>query len=336
MISIDDHEINHGLPNGKMRVGVVIPCYRVKNHIQGVLATIPDFVDRIYVVDDACPEQTGAFVKNSSKDPRVYVISHEKNQGVGGAVISGYKQAKDGGMDIIVKLDGDGQMDASHILSLIRPILSGKADYTKGNRFYNLETLKSMPTVRIFGNAVLSFMNKLSTGYWDIFDPTNGFTAIHRNLITLIPWHKVSNRYFFESDVLFRLNTFRSVVVDVPMPAQYGDENSNMKISRVVFEFLYKHKRNMFKRIFYNYFLRDFSVASLNLVLGVLFLIGGITFGVYAWYRSASTGIPQTAGTVMLAAMPIILGIQLLLSFLSHDVSSVPKTSVSTTPHATY
>src|SRR5690606_23713788 len=128
------------------------------------------------------------------------------------------------GADVVVKMDGDGQMDPVYLDNLIAPILAGQADYTKGNRFFDLETLRSMPTIRIFGNAILSFMNKLSTGYWDIFDPTNGYTAIHRSLISVIPWNKVSDRYFFESDLLFRLNTFRAVVKDVPMVAQYGDE----------------------------------------------------------------------------------------------------------------
>jgi len=309
-------------------VAVVIPSYRVRSTIRGVIDGVPASVETIYVIDDACPEKTGKYVIDNITDERVKVIFHENNKGVGGAVKTGYKAAFADGADIVVKMDGDGQMDPIYLESLIAPVLSGQADYTKGNRFFDLQTLSSMPTIRLIGNAVLSFMNKLSTGYWDIFDPTNGYTAIHRNLISIIPWQKVSDRYFFESDLLFRLNTFRAVVKDVPMSAKYGEENSSLRISRIIGEFLYKHKRNMLKRIFYNYFLRDFSVATLNLLIGSLLIIGGLIFGLYSWYISAVTGVPQTAGTVMLAALPILLGIQLMLAFLSYDILSTPKTAV--------
>lgn len=309
----------------EVRIAVVIPCYKVKNHIIDVLKGIPDFVDVVYIVDDACPEGTGTFVKANNIDPRVQVLFHEVNQGVGGAVISGYQNAIEYGADVIVKLDGDGQMDPSNMAALIVPLIQGKAEYAKGNRFYDLETLKNMPASRIFGNAVLSFMNKLSTGYWDIFDPTNGYTAITQDIARRIPWTKVSKRYFFESDLLFRLNTYRAVVVDIPMDAKYGNEISNLRISKVIGEFLYKHKRNVVKRVFYNYLLRDFSIATLNLLFGLLLFLGGVAFGLWSWYKSAVTGIPQTAGTVMLAALPIILGIQLLLSFLAYDVANTPS-----------
>jgi len=312
----------------KYSISVVVPCYKCRSGILGVISGIPLEIKKIYVIDDACPDNTGRYVIDNSIDDRVKVLIHEKNKGVGGAVKTGYMAALADGADIVVKMDGDGQMDPVHLERLVEPILSGQADYTKGNRFFDLQTLSSMPTIRLVGNAALSFMNKLSTGYWDIFDPTNGYTAIHRSMISVIPWQKVSDRYFFESDVLFRLNTFRAVVKDVPMPARYGDENSSLRISKIIGEFLYKHKRNMFKRIFYNYFLRDFSVASLNLVVGILFILGGAIFGLYSWYLSATTGIPQTAGTVMLAALPILLGIQLVLAFLSYDILNTPKTAV--------
>lgn len=310
------------------RIAVVIPCYRVRATIAAVIEGIPTLVEKIYVVDDACPENTGQHVSGITSDGRVKVLFHEINKGVGGAVKTGYYAALADGADIIIKMDGDGQMNPDYLESLIAPIIAGQADYVKGNRFFDLQTLQSMPKIRLIGNAVLSFMNKLSTGYWDIFDPTNGYTAIHGNLVSVIPWDKVSDRYFFESDVLFRLNTFRAVVKDVPMAAKYGDENSSLKISRIVGEFLYKHKRNMIKRIFYNYFIRDFSVATLNLLLGLIFIFGGLIFGIYSWYVSSITGIPQTAGTVMLAALPILLGIQLMLSFFSYDVMSTPKQAV--------
>jgi glycosyltransferase involved in cell wall biosynthesis len=309
-------------------IAVVIPCYRVAKHILTVCESIPDFVARIYVVDDACPEQSGQLVLDNIQDPRLKVLFHEQNQGVGGAVMTGYQAALAGGADIIVKIDGDGQMDASLIQYFIQPIASGQADYTKGNRFYDLTGLKSMPKVRIFGNAVLSLLNKLSSGYWNIFDPTNGYTAVHANVCRRLPFSKISNRYFFETDMLFRLNTLRAMVMDIPMDAKYASEVSNLKVSGVAGEFLWKHLRNVVKRIGYNYFLRDMSIASIELVLGLLLAVFGVSFGLHGWLLSIQTNVAATAGTVMIAAMPILLGMQLILSFIGHDIASVPRHAI--------
>ena len=305
-------------------IAVVIPCYKVRGHVLDVISSIGDEVCRIYIVDDCCPEQTGAFVEKFCSDSRVRVLRHEINQGVGGAVMTGYEAAVADGMDIIVKLDGDGQMDPGLITDFVEPILNGEADYTKGNRFFDLEKVQAMPKMRLFGNAVLSFMAKLSSGYWNLFDPTNGYTAIHRDVVRYLPMKKISRRYFFETDMLFRLNTLRAVVVDVPMEAKYGDEVSNLKISSVVGEFLIKHVRNFFKRIFYNYYLRDMSLASIELPVGCSLLLFGVVFGTHSWVRSVDTGLQSSPGTVMLSALPFIVGLQLVLAFLGQDIRSVP------------
>jgi glycosyltransferase involved in cell wall biosynthesis len=307
------------------RVAVVIPAYRVTQHISEVIHGIPESVWGIYVVDDACPDETGKYVESFITDPRVRVLYQPINQGVGGAVMAGYQAALADNADIIVKVDGDGQMDPALIADFIAPIISGEADYTKGNRFYDLEKIRSMPGVRIFGNAVLSLLTKLSSGYWNLFDPTNGYTAIHADACKHLPFHKISKRYFFETDMLFRLNTLRAMVVDVPMDAKYGEETSHLKISKIMGEFLYKHTRNFGKRIFYNYFLRDLSLASIQLVLGLLLTFFGVVFGGYQWLISADVGIPASAGTVMVAAMPLLIGLQLILSFIGYDIASVPR-----------
>lgn len=307
------------------RVAVVIPAYRVTQHISEVIHGIPESVWGIYVVDDACPDETGKYVESIIIDPRVRVLYQPVNQGVGGAVMAGYQAALADNADIIVKVDGDGQMDPALIADFIAPIISGEADYTKGNRFYDLEKIRSMPRVRIFGNAVLSLLTKLSSGYWNLFDPTNGYTAIHADACKHLPFHKISKRYFFETDMLFRLNTLRAMVVDVPMDAKYGEETSHLKISKIMGEFLYKHTKNFCKRIFYNYFLRDMSLASIQLVLGLLLTFFGVVFGGYHWLISADVGIPASAGTVMVAAMPLLIGLQLILSFIGYDIASVPR-----------
>ena len=310
------------------RIAVVIPSYKVVHHIVSVIADVPSKIWRIYVIDDACPEGSGKFVEDNVSDQRVRVLYHHKNMGVGGAVMTGYQTAIVDGADIIVKIDGDGQMDVSLIPLFVEPIISGEADYAKGNRFFDLEEIRSMPPIRLFGNAVLSLMSKLSSGYWNLFDPTNGYTAIHVEVAKRLPFKKISKRYFFETDMLFRLNTLRAVVVDVPMSAKYGEEVSNLKISQIIGEFLFKHVRNFFKRVFYNYYLRDMSLASLELPLGVLMLLFGTSFGWYNWYQSAHANAVTPAGTVMLAALPILMGMQLVLAFLGNDISSVPRRPV--------
>jgi len=310
---------------GNNRIVVVIPCYRVTGYILDVIAGIGNEICQIYIIDDACPDGSGKLVEARCSDQRVRVIYHSVNQGVGAAVMSGYQSAIADGADVIVKIDGDGQMDPSLILNFVNPILSGEADYTKGNRFFDLEEIRVMPKIRVFGNAVLSLMAKLSTGYWDVFDPTNGFTAIHADVAKHLPLSKISRSYFFETDMLFRLNTLRAVVICIPMTAKYGNEISNLKISKIVGEFFVKHVRNLFKRVFYNYYLRDLSLASIELPLGIILFMGGSIFGGYHWFESAMHGIKTPIGTVMLAALPILIGLQFILAFLGYDIASVPR-----------
>ena len=254
------------------------------------------------------------------------MIIHEHNTGVGGATMTGYRHAIDAGADIIVKLDGDGQMDTSRISDLAAPILKGEADYTKGNRFYNLDGVSQMPGLRIAGNLALSLASKLSSGYWNVFDPTNGFTAIHANAAKRLAFDKIDKGFFFESDILFHLYMLRAVVADVPMPARYGGEESSLKIRNVLLPFAAKHWRNTIRRILYTYFIRDFGIAAVELVLGKLLLLFGLVYGVLGWMESSRTGIPATAGTVFLAALPVLLGSQMLIAFLNNDTKNVPRT----------
>jgi glycosyltransferase involved in cell wall biosynthesis len=309
------------LPN----VAVVIPSYRVTDHILDVLSKIGPEVSEIFVVDDACPDNSGDFVKKHSKDKRVKVLKHSENQGVGGAVITGYKAALESKADIVVKVDGDGQMDPRLIPRLIAPVVEGEADYSKGNRFDSLEDLFEMPKIRILGNAILSLWSKLSTGYWQVTDPTNGFTAIHRRVLEAITLDKLRKSYFFESDLLFRLSIVNAVVADVPMRAVYGEEKSHLRIRKVLVEFPYRHTVNLLKRIFYRYYLREWSIASIELPVGLGLTIFGTWFGLASYYAASAAGQATTAGQVTLSAVAIILGVQLLLSFLAYDVQSEPR-----------
>lgn len=306
-------------------VAVVVPCFKVRRQILSVLGQMGPEVDLIVVVDDCCPEHTGALVERECADPRVNVVRLPKNQGVGGAVLAGYKHAIECGATVIVKIDGDGQMDPALICRFVAPILNGEADYTKGNRFFNLESLRSMPSIRLIGNAGLSFITKLSSGYWKVMDPTNGYTAIHASVAKLIPADKIAKRYFFESDILFRLNTLQAVVWDIPMDSKYEDEESNLRVRRVLFEFPMLHLNRFLKRVFYNYFLRDFNAASLHLVVGLCLTVFGTIFGIANWIRYSGEGAFAPTGTVVLATLQLILGVQFLLSWINFDVNIQPS-----------
>lgn len=306
----------------KTNVAVVIPAYKVSSHVIDVIERIGSEVDWIFVVDDQCPEKSGLLVIEKVKDPRVKVLFHESNMGVGGAVKTGYAAAINKGANVVVKVDGDGQMSPELIPDLIEPLLSGEVDYSKGNRFYDLKGIRAMPKIRIFGNLGLTFLTKISTGYWEVFDPTNGFTAISRSALLNLDLESIDDRYFFESDMLFHLGMMKCRVADVPMSAKYGDEKSNLKIGKSVFVFLGKHIKNFHTRIFYNYFIRDFTVASVELILGSWLTLFGVIIGLNTWLHSVKTNQPSETGTIVLVAMSTIIGIQLLLNFISYDMSS--------------
>ena len=306
-------------------IAAVVPCFRTRGQISDVLRDLTDQVDQIYLVDDACPEKTGNFVTRTTTDSKVTVLFHEKNSGVGGAVCTGYKRAIADGADIIVKIDGDGQMDASRIPDLLEPILLGEADYAKGNRFYGIIGLKGMPWPRLFGNSLLSLFSKFSSGYWNILDPTNGFTAIHADAVQQLSIDDLDTRFFFESDLLYHLNSIRAVVVDIPIPARYLGESSNLQIRKASVDFPIKHAINLFKRIYYSYFIRNLNIASFELLVGTFLFILGMRNGLNLWLGAEEATGAATSGTVMLAALPLILGTQLLLAFFSYDMQSVPK-----------
>ncbi len=310
-------------------IAAILPCYKVKEQVLHVIDAIPPEINLIVCVDDCCPQKSGEHIERNCNDPRVRVVKHKVNQGVGGAVVTGYRYALNQGAMILIKIDGDGQMDPQLAMEFANPILRGEADYTKGNRFHEVANVRSMPKKRMFGNAVLSFVTKLSTGYWNIFDPTNGYTAISSTALMSINLGKLSKRYFFESDILCHLNIARAVVRDVPMKAVYGDEQSNLHIRNILLPFIYGNLKNFYKRLFYNYLLRDFNVASAETLLGIVAFFGGFVFGVQAWIHSIATGTPATAGTVMIAALPTIAGLQLLLSALNYDVFQVPSKPIS-------
>jgi dolichol-phosphate mannosyltransferase len=319
-------------------IAAVIPCFRGRDTIVAVIRGVGAEVDRIYVVDDGCPDGTGDHVARECGDPRIVVLHNLRNLGVGGAMKAGYRRALSDGAEIILKVDADGQMDPALVPHLLAPIIAGEADYAKGNRFAPAHLMPGrrstnpMPFVRKVGNNILSFLHKAVTGYWNIFDPTNGFTAVHRDALAGIDLDSVADCYFFETDLLFQLNLAGAVVRDVPLPAHYSDEVSNLSVRTVLRRFPFLVVSRFWKRIGVKYFAQDFNVASLEIALGLPLLIAGICFGLWRWIVALETGVANSAGTVMFAALPIIMGFQLLLAAISYDVLHVPKVPISRRP----
>ena len=305
---------------------VIIPTYNAERTIEGVLTGIPEFVDQVIVIDDCSQDNTVNIVRKfQQNDPRVSLLHHEQNQGVGGALLSGYRLALEKNATVIVKMDSDGQMDPAYLDRLISPILSGESDYTKGNRFLHEKELRHMPYIRRIGNLGLSFLTKVASGYWNIFDPTNGFTAIGANALKSLNFERLSKRYFFETSMLLELGLQRMVVKDIYIPAIYGDERSKLSTLKALFEFPPKLFLGMLRRIIFLYFIRDLTAVSIFSIAGIVSVIFGSVWGIYHWWRSSVSGVDASTGTVMIAILPLILGIQFLLQAVGMDIQNTPQ-----------
>jgi glycosyltransferase involved in cell wall biosynthesis len=314
----------------KYCIAAVIPCYRVEREIQSVLERVPSYIEHIVVVDDASPDSTADLITASiNNDSRITLIQHPSNQGVGGAMVTGYRKALELGAQVVVKIDGDGQMDMDQLPTLLKPLIEGKADYTKGNRFRDFVSLQKMPLIRRIGNMGLGFLSKAATGYWHMFDPTNGYNAIRSEALTQLPLHQIDRTYYFETSMLAHLYLIGAVVKDVPMPARYQGEVSSLLIHRVLFEFPLKLATTFMRRIVLKNFIYDFSMASIYLLTGLPLLMFGLTFGISKWVHYASINIPAPTGTVMLPTLSVLLGIQFLLSAIEIDLRSVPTEPIS-------
>lgn len=307
-----------------VKITVVIPAYQVENEIVAVINAIPDFVTSIIIIDDASPIPVRKAISHLT-DPRICLIRHEKNQGVGGAMITGYYKAIEIGAGIIVKVDGDGQMNAKYIPRLVQPLIDNEADYCKGNRFVHAKELSSMPFWRRLGNITHSYLCKLSSGYWHIFDPTNGYTAIRGSTFQALDLNHLSSGYFFETSLLIALRLQNAVVKDVAIPAIYGDEVSSLSHIKTLITFPIYLAMGFFRRILFQYFLLNFNATSIKILLSIPFLIFGVIWGTYHRVQSINTDIPVATGIGLIAIIPLMIGLLLLLMALIEDIRSVPK-----------
>lgn len=305
-------------------IAAVVPAYKEELMISTVIETMPDFVDHIIIVDDCSPDDTSGAAERVGSS-RVTLIRHEINQGVGGAIITGHHAAIELGADINVIMAGDAQMNPDYLPQLLDRVTGEGYGFAKANRFFSPESFEGMPRYRVFGNIVLSFMTKMTSGYWHLFDPQNGYTAIRTEVLKRLPLHAVSRRYSFENDLLIHLNILQVSAIDVPIPAVYADEVSSIKLSRVIPELLNLLLRGFWRRIWYRYVLWSFSPIALLLVAGLLLFVFGLGVAVWVCFQIAGS-VVATAATVMLAALPLMLGTQLLISALQLDIQASPST----------
>ncbi|HEU4580525.1 MAG TPA: glycosyltransferase family 2 protein [Polyangiaceae bacterium] len=312
-----------------LRVAVVVPAFRVAREVPDVVKAMPAAVDLVIVVDDCSPDDIAGALKPIA-DPRLRLVRHEVNQGVGGATVTGMLTAIEEGADVVVKCDGDGQMDPADIPRLIAPIASGAAEHVKGSRYHHARELAAMPRGRLIGNIGLTFLTKLCSGYWNVLDPVNGFFATRTDTLARLPLDQLARRYFFETDLLIRLNIVEARVADMPQPARYAGEPSSLSIRRALFEFPWQLLRGLVRRVFWRYLFYDVSPVAVFGITGALLAAFGGCFGAWQWIVHAMQHVPTPLGTIMLAALPLLFGGQLLFQAVILDIANTPRASVRT------
>ncbi|GAA2034924.1 hypothetical protein GCM10009839_39460 [Catenulispora yoronensis] len=307
----------------ELTVAAIVPAHNESKLIGKTITTMPDFVDHIIVIDDCSTDDTSEKAL-AVGDPRVTLIRHEKNTGVGGAIMDGHRRALELKADVDVVMAGDAQMDPDYLPALLDPIADGRVEFTKANRFFSRTSYAGMPKYRIFGSIVLSFMTKAASGYWHLFDPQNGYTAIHTDALRRINLDSVAIGYEFENDLLIHLNIANVRAKDIPVPASYGEEVSGMRMRKVIPAISGLLFRGFWRRIMLKYVLQSFSPIALLLFSGLALLGFGTLFGTgMIIYRLAGGGTPS-AGTVLIAVAPWLAGLHLVINSWLLDIQESP------------
>jgi glycosyltransferase involved in cell wall biosynthesis len=304
------------------RIAAVVPAYNEAKLIERTIGTMPDFIDHIIVINDCSTDDTSALARQSN-DPRVTVIDHAKNTGVGGAILDGHKLALELGADINVVMAGDGQMDPAYLPDLLDPLCDHGYEFTKANRFYSSTSYRGMPLIRVLGSIALSFATKVGSGYWNLFDPQNGYTAVHRSALRRLDLSRIARGYEFENDLLIWLNIVNARAKDVPIPANYGEEVSTMKLHRVVGSIGGLLIRGFWRRMFLKYVLLSFSPVALLFFTGLALVLFGLAVGVWVVVETLGPPVATTA-SVLLSVGPLLSGIHMLISALTLDIQATP------------
>jgi glycosyltransferase involved in cell wall biosynthesis len=303
------------------RVGVVVPAYDEEALIGATLAGIPELVDRIIVVDDGSTDRT-AEAAVARGDQRVEVLSHERRSGVGAATLTGYRRALADGLDVVVVMNGDNQMDPEDLPKLVAPVARGELDYSKANRLASGQAWQLIPKTRFFGNAILSMLTKVASGYWHVADSQSGYTVVSREMLERLDLDHIYTNYGFPNDMLVHLNVWNARVRDFPSRPIYGvGERSNMRYRHVVPRIAWLLVRGFFWRLWEKYVKRDFHPLVFFYVMGFIATVAGVLLGlVVVGYRIAGYSIP--IATVVLVALLVISGLQFTLFAMWFDMES--------------
>lgn len=305
------------------KIGIVVPAFNEETQIERTLRTMPDFVDRIVVVDDCSPDATSAVVRRVAEtDARVHLIRHEMNRGVGAAIGAGYSWCRDHDIDIAVVMAGDGQMDPDDLPALLDPVVEDRADYAKGNRLVTGEAWKRIPRVRYLGNSALTLLTKIASGYWHVTDSQTGYTALNRRALHLLPLDDIYPRYGMPNDFLVTLNIYNMRVMDIPVKPVYGiGERSNIRIRRVVFTISLLLCRLFVKRMVQKYIIRDFHPLIFFYLFGVALLVPGAIFGIQLLLTRLLYG-PVATTSALFAVFLFASGMQSLLFAMLFDMEA--------------
>lgn len=305
----------------KLSIGVTVPAYNEAKLIEKTITTIPKFVDHIIVINDCSTDNTLSIVnKLAKKDNRIFVIDNKENHGIGYSLTHGLKKASELGCDRVAVMAGDAQMDPQQLEPMLNTMENKGLDFIKGNRFMHFEALKDMPKYRRFGNIIVTIMTKFATGYYSIFDTQNGYVIYTKDVIDRMPWHIIGDRYEFENTILVGLSIINAKIGDYPMPAVYGEEKSTIKLFSTTMRVINVLFKGFWQRMYYKYILYGFHPIALFLFSGLLLLLGGVIGSIVLLCDRIFTDTSPTSGTVMLAILPLILGLQLLLTAFVMDV----------------
>lgn len=311
------------------RIAVVVPAYNEENLIGDVLAGIPDYVARVYAVDDGSGDATGAIIEDYARlDSRIVSIRHNPNRGVGAAITSGYRRAVEDGMDIVAVMAGDNQMDPLYLPSLLDPIVDGRADYTKGNRLINEAYLKGMSTWRRFGNSLLTFLTKVASGYWQMMDPQNGYTAISVRALSALPLESIYPGYGYCNNLLVWLNIYGMRVSDVAIPARYGRERSGIRYSTYIPRVSKLLLGNFLFRLKTKYVLMGFHPLALFYLAGAVLVPFGLAGGLVALWEKVVLGVPVLFVHGGLSILVFMMGMQFLFFAMLFDMQASAGVSV--------
>lgn len=306
-----------------LTVAVVVPAYNEEKLIARTITTMPALVDRIFVVDDASTDATAERVRDVGDD-RVELVTHARNTGVGGAILDGHKRAIETGADVSVVMAGDAQMDPARLPDLLDPIAEDGCEFTKANRFFDFGSYEGMPKARIAGNILVSFLAKMATGYWHLFDPLNGYTATRSTALQRLPLDDIAQDYSFEVDYLVRLNILSVRARDLPVPAVYGEEVSRIKLPRASVGLVWEMFKGFWRRMLWKYVLFSFSPVAIFFFPGLFLLLFGLGWGIWAVVQTIGPPI-ATTGTILLAVAPALVGINLLIMAVLLDVLDSPR-----------